>query len=127
MNDKSEKYALKSATGNPLGLSALEKPAAPEAVNVPTVVGFQNPVATPATIAIGLLFCPKSCPVMIVDGPEKSANHVVVIFTELMLVIFVEVMFVVPLIVKSFPTVTIEVLRRICCNVPKVNCGKTVT
>ena len=120
-------YALKSATGNPLGLSAFEKLAAPEAVTVPTVVGFQNPVATPVTIAIGLLFCPKSCPVMIVDGPEKSAVPVVVILTELILVTLVVLMFVLPLIVKSFSTVTKEVLKNICCIVPIVNCGKTDT
>tara|TARA_R110002126_G_scaffold168178_2_gene316653 strand:- start:241 stop:624 length:384 start_codon:yes stop_codon:yes gene_type:complete len=127
LNDKSEKYALKSATGNPLGLSAFEKDAAPDVVTVPTAKGFQNPVATPVVIAIGLLFCPKSCPVTIVDGPENSAVPELVIVTELILLTFVVSMFVVPPTNRSFSTVTLEVLKNISCIVPIVNCGKTVT
>ena len=124
MNDKSDIYALKSATANPLGLSAFEKDAEPVVVTVPIDPdGFQKPVATAVVIAIGLLFCPKSCPVTIVDGPSNDAVPVFVIVMELILSTFVVVMFVVPPTKRSFSTTTVEVLKKISCIVPRVNCG----
>lgn len=116
--------ALKSATANPLGLSTFEKEHAPEAVTVPTVVGFQNPVATPLTRAIGKEFCPRSLPVAeTAVFPLKVALLDTARVSAVRLEMFTRLRFVVPLMVRSLFTITNGASMRISCIEFKVICG----